>query len=67
MLKHSQVLHQLLKAGAKLDYQGGENKNSALHICCQNGDLRSVKVILDYCTAQASDQDTLKLLYLRNK
>ena len=47
--RHSQILQLLLKAGARIDFQGGELKNSALHICCQQGDLKSVKVILDWC------------------
>lgn len=67
--KHSQILYQLLKADARIDFQGGEYKNSALHVACQNGDIKSVKVILDFCGVKdrVSEDDFRKLLYLKNK
>jgi ankyrin repeat protein len=63
--KHSQILQQLLKAGAHLDFQGGELKNSALHISCLQGDVKSVKVVLEYLAN--SDTEAKRALYLKNK
>jgi len=62
-----------LKAGAKIDFQGGRETNSVLHEVCKNGDLKSVKVILDFFSNNDSakdggdsEQDFKELLQLKN-
>jgi len=42
------VIQILLKNGANLKAQGGDQSNSALQISCMLGDLRSVRVIMDH-------------------
>jgi len=40
-----------------------------LHICCQNGDIKSVNLILDYCaqSTTANETEFRNFLYLKNK
>lgn len=39
-----------------------------MHVACQNGDLKSLKVLLEFFSSKGgSEDDFRKLLYLKNK
>lgn len=62
---HAKIIHLLLQQGADLKFQDQEKGNSALHLACQSGCLKSTKAILDFTHKQ--DQLQQDLLFLENK
>ena len=47
--KHAGIITMLLKNGADITFQGGDNLNTALHFAVEKGDIQSVNALLDHC------------------
>ena len=57
----------LLKNGADITFQGGDNLNTALHFAVEKGDIQSVNALLDHCKVKLPNEKINEFLYLKNK
>ena len=64
---HDLIIKELLACGADYSFQGGDNSNSALHLCCIRGDPKSTQVLLEFCKKKLDDSSTQEFIFLKNK